>query len=146
MNINLQDALIKTNALEINIDHISIELSKVRDKFDKISPIIDRIDVRLDDYINFRDSTEKRFAEHAKLINELTDIAKQQKTIMNISKWLWRVMAAFILTACGAGYTIYKDVYERKHIAIEDKREERDLKIKELDSEIRRKQLDLMME
>lgn len=139
----LQETIVKTAKLELNIDHLFDRVEKLCDQIDTSMPLLEKINLRMEDDILRRAASDKlltkladdvtqliyiqrthseKISEHDNIISDLNKVAENQRSIIKGWKIGWK---AFI-SICIGGATLWgyienqKD--ERSH---EAKKEER---------------------
>jgi hypothetical protein len=117
---SLHSTEIKAAKIELEIDHIIRNAEKTTDQLQKISEIVTRIDFRMSDYMEFKQSTEKRFEKNEQIIHDVLDMVKSQKIMYKGLKWLGGFLITSIISLSSVGVNAYlemkeiKDFYEKE--------------------------------
>jgi hypothetical protein len=135
----LQENIVKTVKLESNIDHLSDRVEKLCAKIDHSLPLLEKINLRMEDdilrravsdklltklsedvsQINFiQRAHERKISEHDSIIYDLNRISENQKTIIKVSKIGWKVLVSVCIGAASLWGYIENQKDERHHEAL----------------------------
>jgi predicted transcriptional regulator YheO len=117
--------------LESNLDNLSNRVEKLCLQIDNSLPLLEKINLRMEDDILRRTASDKlltklaedfnqlsymtrehqkKILEHDYIINDLNQISKDHKTIFKMSKMAWKVIASLSIAA----FTVYGYVENKK--------------------------------
>lgn len=127
----LQENIVKTAKIESHIDHLSVRVEKLCAQIDSSLPLLEKINLRMEDDILRRAASdklltkladdvtnlsfraglhEKKLSEHETIIKDLHKISENQKAILKASKIGWKA----IVSLCIAGASLWGYIENKK--------------------------------
>lgn len=134
----IDDLVSKTAVLESNLDHLSIQVSKLSFHIESSIPLIEKFKIHIEDEIARRlkiesllerlsenvtslsfiqKSHEKKISDHDNIILELSENHRHVQTVLKTSRWWARGIFSFLVATISGVISLY--------VYLEDKKDER---------------------
>lgn len=135
----LQENILKTTKIESNLDYLSGRVEKLCIQIDNSLPLLEKINLRMEDDILRRTASDKlltkladdvnqltfiqsiheqKISLHETIINDLNKIAESQKTILKASKIGWKALVSLCIAAASIWGYIENKRDQRHHEAM----------------------------